>query len=371
MNSTMPRLPSHDDSAGPGPEPMAARGPNWRRDLREAVRDAAQLCRLLGLPAPSPASLTAAEDFPVFVPRPYLARIRPGDPGDPLLRQALPLAAERDVPPGFSHDPVGDQQALRRPGLLRKYRGRALIVATGACAVHCRYCFRRHFPYDEGPRSLEEWGPALAELASDASIHEVILSGGDPLVLGDARLAAILSRIAAAPAIETVRVHTRAPVHYPERITPALVEVLRAGKPLWLVTHFNHPVELGEGPRRALGRLREGGVPLLNQSVLLAGVNDRPDVLAALCRALYRERVKPYYLHHPDRAPGNARFRVPIRRGLEIYAELRERLPGPALPAYVIDLPDGSGKVPVESLERVGERRYRPPGGGLEWEDIA
>ncbi len=196
----------------PAPAPPVVRpdkDASWPQVLKEAIRDPVELCRLLELPAEfDPPAVRAAEQFPLFAPRPYVARIRPGDPDDPLLRQILPLATELTSPAGYTADPVGDLAAQRSPGLLHKYHGRALMVATGVCAVHCRYCFRRHFPYGQTPRSVEAWQPALDQIAADASLHEIILSGGDPLVLVDSLLAELAERLAAIPHLTRLRIHT-------------------------------------------------------------------------------------------------------------------------------------------------------------------
>jgi EF-P beta-lysylation protein EpmB len=268
--------------------------------------------------------------------------MRPGDPRDPLLRQVLPLADEQARPLGYGFDPVGDGRAMQSPGLLRKYRSRALMVTTGACAVHCRYCFRRHFPYDAGPRSLDEWEPALGKIAADRSIREVILSGGDPLVLVDGHLAELARRLAAIRHVRRLRIHTRLPIVIPERVTGELLEWLRGTRlaPL-VVVHANHANELDDAVAGALGRLIDAGVPLLNQSVLLSGVNDRADALVDLCERLVDLRVMPYYLHQLDRVAGAAHFEVPREEGRRLVAELRRRLPGYAVPRYVQEI-DGA-----------------------------
>ncbi len=205
--------------------------------------------------------------------------MRKGDANDPLLRQVMPLAAELDEVPGFVVDPVGDAQAVRKPGLLHKYQGRVLLVATGVCAVHCRYCFRRHFPYSEAPRSLADWQPALDEIARDKSVHEVILSGGDPLVIVDQVLAQLVEELAAISHLRRLRIHTRMPIVIPERVTDELVDLFR-GTPLTpvFVVHVNHANEIDEQVAAALCKLSDAGIPLLNQAVLLRGVNDTPRV---------------------------------------------------------------------------------------------
>lgn len=332
-----------DDSARPGTR--------WQHALKTAVRDAATLGRLLDLPAEwIERSTQAGKSFPVFAPLAYVARMKPGDPSDPLLRQVMPLAAEDDPTPGFSTDPVGDWAAQREAGLLQKYSGRALMVTTGACAVHCRYCFRRHFPYGEAPRSLDAWRPALEHLAADASIREVILSGGDPLTITDAVLAELVGHIAAIPHVQRLRVHTRLPIVIPQRVNHELLAWLRGTRltPI-MVIHANHPQELDPPTCFALSQLVDAGVPVLNQAVLLRGVNDSAEVLATLCEQLVDLRVMPYYLHQLDRVSGAAHFEVPEAQGLAIVEELRSRLPGYAVPKFVREVEGQSSKVPMEA----------------------
>jgi EF-P beta-lysylation protein EpmB len=323
---------------------------SWQRALREAVRDPLELCRLLDLPPQvHPAALAAAQAFPLRVPRSYVARMRKGDPADPLLLQVLPLADEMTPVAGFTADPVGDGAASTAPGLLHKYQGRVLLVLTGACAVHCRYCFRRHFPYSEGPHSLADWEPALEYLAVDPSIHEVILSGGDPLSLVDAQLARLVERLAEIPHVTRLRVHSRWPIVIPERVDDGLLAWLTGTRLVpWMVVHANHAQELDDSTSAALGRLVSAGVPVLNQAVLLKGVNDSVDALAELCERLIDLRVLPYYLHQLDRVAGAAHFEVPEAQGRAIVEQLRTRLPGYAVPQYVREEAGREFKVPVQ-----------------------
>ena len=322
---------------------------SWQRAFKEAIRDPDELCRLLELPGEiALAARRAAEQFPLFVPHAFLARMRRGDATDPLLLQVLPLAAETEPAPGFAADPVGDLTAQSAPGLLQKYAGRALMVTTGACAVHCRYCFRRHFPYAGGPRSLADWAPALAALAADASIHEILLSGGDPLTLSDDRLAQLAAALAKVPHLRRLRVHTRLPILIPQRVCDELLEWLTGTRltPI-VVIHANHPAELDDATGAALGRLSDAGVPLLNQAVLLRGVNDQVETLAALSERLIDLRVLPYYLHQLDRVAGAAHFEVPEQEGRRLVKELQARLPGYAVPKYVKEVPGAQGKMPL------------------------
>lgn len=314
--------------------------------MKDAVRDPAELCRLLQLPENFPKNANgAATNFPLFVPRGFVARMKPGDPADPLLRQVLPLADESVEVPGFVDDPVGDCSSTRRVGLLQKYRGRVLLITTGTCAIHCRYCFRRHFPYDEAPRSIERWQPALEAIATDPSIHEVILSGGDPLTLVDATLAALVERLESIPHLRRLRIHTRLPIVIPERVTDELVAMLAASRLTpFVVVHANHAQELDEPTARSLAKLAKARVVLLNQAVLLAGVNDSVEAQIALCERLIELRVVPYYLHQLDRVAGAAHFDMPIAVGRQIIERLRTQLPGYAVPRYVQEVAGAPSK---------------------------
>ncbi|HTM54151.1 MAG TPA: EF-P beta-lysylation protein EpmB [Pirellulales bacterium] len=320
---------------------------SWQQALKDAVRDARDLCQMVGIPAPR--GMNAGErDFPVFVPRGYIARMRHGDPNDPLLRQVLPLAAEGDSVPGYSCDPVGDVAAAVAPGLLHKYSGRVLIVATPTCAVHCRYCFRRHFPYAEDGKFFHDWQPALRHIEADRSIREVILSGGDPLTIVDERLAELARRLAAIEHVTRLRVHTRVPIMIPERVTDELIGWLRGTRltPI-LVLHVNHAQEVDEHVGRALARLIDAGIPLLNQAVLLAGVNDNLAALVALSERLVALRIMPYYLHQLDPVAGAAHFEVDHERGAELVEQMRAQLPGYAVPRYVCEVAGAANKLPI------------------------
>lgn len=311
----------------------------WKTALKRAIRDADTLCDALELPADcAAAARRAAESFAVFAPWEYVAKMRPGDPHDPLLRQVLPVDAEALTPDGFQADPVGDRQAMLQPGLLQKYDGRVLLISTGVCAVHCRYCFRRHFPYAEGPRGADQWSAVLARVADDASIDEVLLSGGDPLTLGESSLDALLTAIEALPQVRRLRIHTRLPIVIPQRIDAPLLDRLKDSRlTCVVVVHANHPQELAEDVCESLGRLVDRGIPVFNQSVLLKGVNDNLAALEALCRGLVNARVTPYYLHQLDRVAGAAHFETPLEQGQRLIAALRKRLPGYAVPRFVVE----------------------------------
>jgi EF-P beta-lysylation protein EpmB len=315
--------------------------------MKDAVRDPTELCRLLDLPAKYvEAAKTAALQFPLFVPRGFIARMRPGDPADPLLLQVLPIADETLDVPNFVADPVGDDNARRQDGLLQKYHGRALLITTGVCAIHCRYCFRRHFPYSEAPRTLAAWEPALAEIEADRSLTEIILSGGDPLTLVDGTLAALIERLQSIPHLRRLRIHTRLPIVIPERVTDHFIEMLAESRLIPVVVlHANHTNELDSHVANAVAKLASSGAVLLNQAVLLAGVNDNVAAQAALCEQLIDLRVTPYYLHQLDRVAGAAHFGVPITIGRQIIEELRTRLPGYAVPRYVQEVAHAPSKV--------------------------
>jgi EF-P beta-lysylation protein EpmB len=284
--------------------------------------------------------------FPLVVPWEFVARMRPGDPHDPLLRQVLPWEDEQAAVPGFDPDPVAERSAALVPGLLQKYAGRALMVTTPTCAVHCRYCFRRHFDYDSAPRTLAAWSAAFDCLAADPTIEEVLLSGGDPLTLPDARLAELVRHLESIPHLRRLRIHTRLPIVIPQRITNDLLSLLRTTRLTTLVViHANHPAELDTAVADSVARLVDSGIMVLNQAVLLRHVNDSTEVLAALSRRLLDLRVLPYYLHQLDAVAGAAHFHVPPERGEQLIASLRSELPGYAVPRYVREVPGEPSKV--------------------------
>ena len=317
---------------------------SWQAVMADSIRDPAELCRLLGLDR-SLFDRRAAEDFSMLVPRTFLRRILPGDPRDPLLVQVMPLAAENASPEGFAADPLGETAAAACPGLLSKYRGRSLIVTTGSCAVHCRYCFRRHFPQCGVPRSSHDWDRILDRIASRKSTREVILSGGDPLTLSDQRLEELAGRLAKIPHLTRLRLHTRLPVMIPQRVTSKLLGCLRGTRlsPL-IVVQINHPAEIDSGVAAALGEVVDAGVPVLNQAVLLRGVNDSVETLCELFERLADIRVAPYYLHQLDPVSGAAHFQVDCSSGVQLIERLREILPGYAVPRYVRELRGGCCK---------------------------
>ncbi|WP_028917369.1 EF-P beta-lysylation protein EpmB [Pseudoxanthomonas sp. J35] len=342
-------LPLQPAPAPAPPHDPAAATPRWQRLWREGVRDPRELLRLLGLDeAAAGISDAAAAQFPLRVPRGFIARMRPGDLHDPLLRQVLPVPDEARIVPGFSLDAVGDAAAKKADGVIQKYRGRALLVATGSCAINCRYCFRRHFPYADETAARDGWAGAVAAIAADTGIDEVILSGGDPLSLATPKLAELTARLAAIPHIRRLRIHSRLPVVLPERVDDALVEWLSALPwPVAFVIHANHANEFDAAVDAALARLRRAGAQLLNQAVLLRGVNDSVDALADLCERGYAAGVLPYYLHQLDRVQGVAHFEVEDERARELHRQLAGRLSGYLVPKLVREVAGDPGKRPL------------------------
>jgi len=319
----------------------------WQLALQDVVSDSDELLALLGL-TPAALDIDGAPAFPLRVPRAFVARMRAHDPDDPLLRQVLPLTAERALLPGFSHDPLAELAANKVPGLLHKYHGRALLIVTGHCGIHCRYCFRRHFPYAARQPSRRQWSQVFDHIRRDDSISEVILSGGDPLAVPDRQLQWLIDQIEAIPRVSRLRIHSRLPVVIPQRVTAALVAML-AGTRLQtsVVIHANHARELDDDVAGALWPLRRAGIVLLNQSVLLAGVNDQVEALSALSERLFAIGVLPYYLHLLDQVAGAAHFEVSEPRMHDLRTAMLERLPGYLVPRFVRELPDARSKVAV------------------------
>ena len=329
----------------------------WQQALRDCIDDPQELAECLGLGHDWVAGARlAAARFPLRVPRSYVARMRHGDASDPLLRQVLPLDAELVETPGYVVDPVGDLAALAGPGLLHKYHGRALLVTTGACAIHCRYCFRREFPYGEQHAGRQDFVAALATIRTDTSISEVLLSGGDPLVLSDRRLAVLLEGIEAIEHVQRVRIHTRLPVVLPQRIDASFLALWHAPRRLQriVVIHANHAQELRDtrDVGAALAALRAGGTTLLNQSVLLRGVNDSVTALEDLSVALLEHGVLPYYLHVLDAVRGAAHFDVPETEARQLHSALTARLPGYLVPKLVREVAGAAAKTMLPPASR-------------------
>ncbi|WP_455208469.1 EF-P beta-lysylation protein EpmB [Kaarinaea lacus] len=324
-------------------------GCDWKNHLARSVRDPAELLNLLELPASLlPQAQKAAETFPLRVPYSYLKRIKKGDPNDPLLRQVLPLGEELDHVADYQDDPVGDLAAQKGPGLLHKYRGRALLVTTGACGIHCRYCFRRNYPYTTSNPLYDNWFQVMDYIHNDSGIEEIILSGGDPLSLSDQRLATLVSDLEGISHVKTLRIHTRLPVVLPQRVTNELIQCMTASRfKVVVVLHINHPNEIDQDVINAMLRLKNAGLTLLNQSVLLKGINDSADTLKQLSHALFDAHILPYYLHQLDKVRGAAHFAIPDHTARELVAVLRQQLPGYLLPRLVREVAGELSKLPL------------------------
>lgn len=332
----------------------------WQQAWREAVRDPRELLALLGLQDLAlGVSSEAAAQFPLRVPRGFVARMRHGDPHDPLLRQVLPLDAEMRPVPGFTLDAVGDGAAKAGQGVIHKYAGRALLVATGSCAVHCRYCFRRHFPYAEETAAAGGWREAIVAIAADPSIEEVLLSGGDPLSLATAKLAELTDALRELPHVRRLRLHTRLPIVLPERVDAELTGWLASLPwPVAIVVHANHANEFDASVDAAMRDLRATGATLLNQAVLLRGVNDDVDALAALAERSFDAGVLPYYLHQLDRVAGAAHFEVDDGTALALHAALVARQSGYLVPRLVREV---AGDASKRAINATVDGRIAPP----------
>jgi EF-P beta-lysylation protein EpmB len=330
---------------------IPAQPARWQQLWRDAISDPLELLRLLDLSAHAADLLPVTDTgFALRVPHGFVGRMRRGDPRDPLLRQVLPLASELRSVAGFSHDAVGDIAARAANGVLHKYHGRALLIATGSCAVHCRYCFRRHFPYAEETAAANHWSEAIAYLRGDDSIGEVILSGGDPLSLSTPKLAELTAALATIPHIRRLRIHTRLPIVLPQRIDGEFLDWLDA-LPFRrvVVLHANHPNEIDAAVATACAALRDAGATLLNQAVLLREVNDDADALTLLSERLFDAGVLPYYLHQLDRVAGAAHFEVDDARALALLDAVRVRLPGYLVPRLVREVAGAAFKFPVQA----------------------
>lgn len=321
---------------------------DWRWQLRHAITSVAQLERAFSLSPAEREGARRAEEagLPISITPYYASLARRDDPRCPIRLQCVPRIEEADEVPGDLRDPLGEEAHTVAPHLVRRYPDRALLLVTDRCSVYCRFCTRsRMVGQGGGARPLADLEPAFAWLAAHPEVQDVIVSGGDPLVMSEARLGAILERLSALSHLATVRIATRVPVTLPQRIDAALCHVLRTFPATWVMTHFNHPAEVTPESSRALALLADHGLPVMNQTVLLRGVNDDPETLATLFRSLVRRRVRPYYLLQADPVRGSAHLRTPLARGLEIMEALAGRLSGIALPKLVVDTPHGMGKV--------------------------
>ncbi len=319
---------------------------NWQQQLAEAFTNFDDLCRHLNLTvADLPVSQAAARDFPMRVPLNFANCIEKGNPDDPLLRQVLPVSHELLPYPGFTNDPVGDLAAIAQTGLLHKYHGRVLLINTGSCAINCRYCFRRNFPYGDLQLGKQAEQAAITHIQQDPSISEVILSGGDPLLLSDARLAQLFDKLIAVKHVKRIRIHSRLPIVLPARITPEFIGTLtRSGKQIIIVMHCNHANELNGHVLAACHLLRNQPFTLLNQSVLLKGVNDNGRVLCGLSERLFGAGVLPYYLHLLDHAKGTGHFEVTEAVALDLHRQMQTQLPGYLVPKLVREIAGGESK---------------------------
>ena len=321
---------------------MVKVGQDWQQSLRESVVTAEELAARLGL---DPALVEpVARRYPLRITPHYLGLIR--EQGDPIWRQCIPDTAELEDHSSLP-DPLSEQSLSPVPGLIHRYPDRAVWVVSNVCAVYCRFCMRKRQVGCPGEGGGTDIATTLRYIRETPAIRDVILSGGDPLLLDDDRLGEILAGLRTIPHVEIIRIGTRTPVTLPQRITPALCTLLQKHHPVYINTHFNHPWEITPESRAACALLAGSGVPLGNQTVLMKGVNDAPSVMAQLFRSLLAMRVKPYYLHQMDLVKGTYHFRTTVEQGLEIMAGLRGHVSGMAVPYYVVDLPGGKGKVPL------------------------
>lgn len=342
----------------PHPSPLLHISRDWQDQLRNVISSQSELLDILGL-HPNDVGLAqgACDDFALKVPHSFVKRMQAGDPRDPLLLQVLASELELDQTPGYVRDPVGETGANNpHPGIIHKYHGRVLLIVSGGCAVNCRYCFRRHFPYNKNQNSREQWREALQYIREDNSIEEVILSGGDPLVATDDHLKQLVQQIGEIGHVQRLRIHSRLPIVIPDRITDELLAAItHESLQTIMVIHCNHAREIDDSVRRALAALRSAGVTNLNQAVLLAGVNDNSDSQIELCRDLFAAGVLPYYLHLLDKVQGAAHFDVPEKHALQLLAKLTSSLPGYMVPKLVREVAGEDAKVGVPVYDTSGD----------------
>lgn len=323
---------------------------SWQIELSESFTDPKALLHQLNLDTEITSEiLKATKMFPFRVTRSYASRMEKRNIHDPLLRQVLPVDLELIDKPGYSNDPVGDRDAIAAAGVIQKYSERALLLTTGACAINCRYCFRRNFPYNENQLTRRQEQRAFDYLRDSTKIHEVILSGGDPLVLSDNRLEGILEKLSSLNHIKRVRIHTRLPIVLPSRVTTRLIRILTSIRPTPIVVvHTNHCKEIDSEVQEAINRLRDGRITVLNQSVLLKGVNDDFPALSNLSETLFKAGILPYYLHLLDKTNGAAHFEVGIDIALRLQEDLRRKLPGYLVPRFVREHTGAQYKLPIQ-----------------------
>lgn len=326
---------------------------DWQTALSNVITDPAELLQELALDASLlPAARIAAQQFPLKVPYSFVARMKKGDVYDPLLRQVLPLHDELQNHAGYSVDPLQENEFNPLPGLLHKYYGRVLLTVAGICGINCRYCFRRHFPYEENNPGRIGWEKVLQYIAADQTISEVIFSGGDPLIASDKLLKELIIKIAKIPHVKTLRIHTRMPIVIPMRITETLIELMTCThlRPV-IVLHCNHPQEIDMSIHNAIQKCRDANITLLNQAVLLKGVNDNADVLIELSEKLFSCGILPYYLHLLDRAQNTAHFAVSEFTAQQLLADIMSKLPGYLVPKIVREVAGAANKMPIPYLE--------------------
>ena len=357
-NDEPPSLASDEDGQRPCLPPVPSlklralqgdpRWNDWHWQMRSRVRALGPLLELLPSAGPATGLSQAASKFPMAITPYYLSLVRSGDASDPVFQMCVPQMEELFDPPFLVDDPLEEDHDMPVPGLVHRYPDRALLIATTTCAMYCRHCTRKRAAgHREARISVGRLRQVVAYLQSHPEIHDVIVSGGDPFTMSTEALDRVLSALRSVPSVEVIRIGSRVPVTMPMRITDELVAMLRRHHPVWVNTHFNHPNEITAASSEACRRLADAGIPVGNQSVLLRGINDDPDVMAELCRSLIRMRVRPYYLFQCDLVRGVEHFRTPLSRGIEIMESLRGRLSGLAIPTFVVDAPHGGGKIPV------------------------
>jgi EF-P beta-lysylation protein EpmB len=352
MLRKIPLTNSPDEALSPSWREQA---PSWQEQLADVVTDPDELLQFLQLTrAEAGLSEAALRDFPLRVPRRWLERMQKGDPRDPLLLQVLPLLAETRDAHGYSKDPLGETLVNSQSGLLHKYAGRVLLITTQSCAIHCRYCFRRHFAYADNRPGRAQWQDSFRYIAENADITEVILSGGDPLACSNTYLTWLVENLLAIPHVKRLRLHTRVPIMLPQRVDTPLIKLLgQCKRQVVVVLHANHAREFDAEVDAACARLRDAGIHLLNQSVLLKGINDSADTLCALSERLFAAGVLPYYLHMLDKVQGAAHFAVTEAHALSLLDELRSRLPGYLVPKLVREESGMPGKTPLASAPAI------------------
>jgi len=321
---------------------------SWQKELANVVTDPKQLLHLLNIDVNDyQQHFKARQLFPVRVPHPFIRQMKPGDFNDPLLKQVMPLSAEFVATDGFNNDPLKEHDTVAM-GLLHKYRHRVLMIVKSGCAINCRYCFRRHFPYQDNSPNKQHWQAALNYISEHTEINEVIFSGGDPLMANDEHLAWLVKQLENIPHLQRLRFHTRLPIVIPQRITSNFVDLLKNTrlKPT-IVLHVNHANELSEPLKIALEPLRIARIPLFNQSVLLKGINDNVDVLSKLSENLFDLGIQPYYLHLLDHVQGAAHFDINEQSAIKLYKKLMTRLSGFLLPKLVREIAGEANKTPI------------------------